>query len=36
VQRLVVAKGSGRMPPFENTLSAAQIQAVVDYTRSLE
>jgi mono/diheme cytochrome c family protein len=34
-QQSVVANGRGAMPSFRETLSAAQIAAVVDYTRSL-
>jgi mono/diheme cytochrome c family protein len=36
VQIIVVTQGTGAMPPFGGRLSAAEIKAVVDYTRSLK
>ena len=36
VQALIIEKGSGRMPAFESTLTKDEIDAVVDYTRSLK
>jgi cytochrome c551 len=36
VQIIVVTQGSGGMPAFGGRLSAAEIKAVVDYTRSLK
>jgi mono/diheme cytochrome c family protein len=35
VQRIIVSQGTGAMPGFQNKLTPAEIQAVVDYTRSL-
>jgi mono/diheme cytochrome c family protein len=34
-QVLFVSNGSGRMPPFRNSLSQAEITAIVTYTRTL-